>query len=137
LISQIERRLPMTIAMRRIPAMLLMALFSFWLIGPAVFASGADSNLPECCRRGGKHHCAMTDGAADSSSGPALLAARCCLFPQAPAVPLSRTATLPGSSRATFVSFISRRAPRPQTLALRRISYSREGQKRGPPTPVA
>ena len=37
--------------------MLLLALFSFSLISPAVLASDADSKLPACCKRNGKHHC--------------------------------------------------------------------------------
>lgn len=75
--------------MRRVPAILLLFLFSFSLFGPALFVDG-ESNLPACCRRDGKHHCGMMSpemtGMADSPlSGPAVDAprARC---------PFSRTA---------------------------------------------
>lgn len=45
--------------MRRAPAALLLLLLSYPLIAP-LFASGPDeSQLPACCRRNGKHHCAM------------------------------------------------------------------------------
>jgi hypothetical protein len=45
--------------MRRACAAILLVLFSYPLIAPA-FASGPDdSQLPACCRRNGKHHCAM------------------------------------------------------------------------------
>ncbi|HEX3986625.1 MAG TPA: hypothetical protein VHX13_08440 [Acidobacteriaceae bacterium] len=45
--------------MRRAWAAFLVVLFSYPLIAPA-FASGPDnSQLPACCRRNGRHHCAM------------------------------------------------------------------------------
>jgi len=45
--------------MRRVWAAILVVLFSYPLIAPA-FASGPDdAQLPACCRRNGKHHCAM------------------------------------------------------------------------------
>ena len=125
------------IPMRRIFALLLMALFSFSLISPAVFAQDADSKLPACCRLSGKHHCAMTASRSESSSGPALQTGRCSFFPAAQAVPATRTVSLPGTSQSIFTRLASNPASRPQTEALCRISYSRAGQKRGPPTPLS
>jgi hypothetical protein len=119
---------------RRVCAILLMALFSFSLISPAVFASDDDSRLPACCRRGGKHHCTMTSSPSESSSDRAVQAGRCPFFPTGQAVPASRIVSLPGESQAIFAGLISHPACRPQTEALCRISYSRAGQKRGPPT---
>ena len=125
-------------AMRRMSAILLMALFSFSLISPAVFASDAESNLPACCRRGGNHHCAMiTTTPSESSSGPSLQAGRCQFFPAAKGFPASRTVSLPGSSQAIFTGLVGHPAARPQTEARCRISYSRAGQKRGPPAPLS
>jgi hypothetical protein len=121
------------IAMRGIFAMLLVALFSFSLISPAVLASDADSNLAVCCRRGGKHHCAMMATPSESSSGPSVQAGTCPFFPVAKGVPASRTARLPGISQAVFARLVSHPASRPQKAALCRISFSRAGQKRGPP----
>lgn len=123
--------------MRRISAILLMALFSFSLISPAVFAPDAESNLPACCRRSGKHHCAMTASQSESSSGPTLQTGRCPSFSTGQAVPANRTVSLPGNSQAIFAGLVSHPASRPQTQALCRISYSRAGQKRGPPTPLS
>ena len=64
--------------MRRIAAMLLVSVFSFSPIGPALFVD-ADSNLPACCRRGGQHHCAMMDMDRDAapSTGLGLQCTRC------------------------------------------------------------
>jgi hypothetical protein len=120
--------------MRSSFAMLLVALFSFSLIGPAVFASNGDSSLPACCRRGGKHGCAMTASQSASSSGHSVQAARCRFFPPAKAIPPGRTVNLPGVSRAISAGLLSHPASRSQTEAVYRISYSRAGQERAPPT---
>lgn len=45
--------------MRRAWAAILVVLFSYPLIAPAFASSPVDSQLPACCRRDGKHHCAM------------------------------------------------------------------------------
>src|SRR5271167_2804999 len=44
--------------MRRILASLLLALCSFGLVSP--FLQAQPSVIPACCRRDGKHHCAMS-----------------------------------------------------------------------------
>ena len=123
--------------MRRFSAILLVALFSFSLIGPAVFASETDSNLPECCRRAGIHHCATMAGQPESSSGPSMQAGKCPFFPVVSAVPVSRADSVPGVSHTIHTGFVSQPALRPQTIALCRASYSRADQKRGPPTSLA
>src|SRR5579872_5652376 len=111
--------------MRRISAILLLALFSFSLIGPLSFAQDAESNLPACCRRGGKHHCAMTTVRSESSSGPALQTARCPLFSLDQNVPGNRSVNVATASRAIFAGLVSHPTSRPQTEALCQISYSR------------
>jgi len=121
-------------AMRRALAILLLGLFSFPLITPALFASDADSNLPACCRRGGKHHCAMMAMQPDAPlSGPSAQAGRCTLFPTPGAIPGRPAVSLPVVSQAIFAGLLSHPASCPQAEALCRISYSRAGQKRGPP----
>ena len=125
------------IAMRRISAILLVGLFGFWLIGPALLAQDAGSQLPACCRRAGKHHCAMAAIQTQSPAGPVLHTGRCTLFPVGAAVPTDGTVSLPAASESIFAGLISHPASRPQMEALCRISYSRAGQKRGPPTPLS
>jgi hypothetical protein len=44
--------------MRRAIAISLMMLFSWTLIAP-FFAPDVQASLPACCRKNGKHHCAM------------------------------------------------------------------------------
>lgn len=120
------------LTMRRVSALLLIALFSFSLISPALFASNADANLPACCRREGKHHCAMIAVASNSSSGPALQATRCPFFPKAFAA--YRTAGLGAISLTLLPTLVSQSPSDRLTESLCRSSYSRAGQKRGPPS---
>jgi hypothetical protein len=118
---------------RRISAILLLALFSFSLISPAVLAADPESSLPACCRRNGKHHCAMMAIEAASSSGPSLQAAPCASFPSIRAVPTSAATGLLKTPAAVFASVLSRPAAHPQTEQLLRNSFTLSGQKRGPP----
>jgi hypothetical protein len=120
-------------AMRRRLAMLLVALFSFSPIAPAVFASDGDSRLPACCRRGGKHGCAMMASQPASPSGHAVQAATCGLFPPAKAIAPVRTVSLSAVSLATFAELPSHPASRSQADAVYRIAYNRAGQQRAPP----
>ena len=118
--------------MRRLLAVLLIALFGLLAVSPA-FASDPDSNLPACCRRAGKHHCALasTSGAA---SGPALQSGgRCPYFPGS-VVTTSPDAIAAVASRVLF-------APAPRHAAVRYASQTsaifspdRSHQKRGPPS---
>lgn len=122
------------ISVHRASAMLLLALFSFSLISPAVFASDADSKLPACCRRNGKHHCTTMATESESSSVPSVQAARCPFFPAVEGFPANRTVALTRISHAGFHRFVGHLASAPRTESHCHSSYSRAGQKRGPPT---
>src|ERR1019366_7144627 len=98
-------------------AMLLVALFGLAPISPLVLASDAEPRLPACCRRGGKHSCAMTARQPASSSGQTLQAARCRFFPPAQAISPGRTVNLLGVSRAVFGGLASQPASRCQSEA--------------------
>jgi hypothetical protein len=122
--------------MRRFAATMLVGLFSFSLIGPALFVD-ADSSLPACCRRDGKHHCAMNiadpqevpSGAVVKIWGP-----RCPSFPTACAFPAGSQAALPAGSQLAFAWLLQHPAVQAQAEAGYRISFSRSRQKRGPPS---
>lgn len=120
--------------MRRVVAISLMALFSFSLISPAMFAQDSDSKLPACCRRGGKHHCGMEASLLDPSSGPSLQAAQCSFFPTMQALSASPFAGPPGAFQAVLSEPCAQLASPVRTEALSLSSYSRAGQKRGPPS---
>jgi len=117
--------------MRRFLASSLLLLFSFLLSSPLILAWDADSNLPACCRRAGRHACVMQG---QSSSGPAVQAPRCASFPGAQTIPSSsKTALLP--NLRTIVQGIPMQASPPQQAeSLRHVSFDRSGQKRGPPS---
>jgi len=116
--------------MRRIVAAAALAWINFTLILAVapVFAAGV-SNLPACCLRDGKHRCTLPV----SSSGPALQSARCPIYPGARALPAQAKASGAVASQAVFAALASQPASDPRTETLYRISYSRAGQKRGPP----
>ena len=82
--------------MRRALATFLVAMFSLPLIAPVLLAD-TDSNLPACCRRGGQHHCAMSN-IADQSFGTGMRAVqpRCPLFPKTGSAGISLENGLPG-----------------------------------------
>ena len=123
--------------MRRIAAILLVGTFSFSLLGPAWFVD-ADSNLPACCRRDGKHHCAMMDkadpGEAPSGAAMKLWGARCPCFATACTFPPDFQTALPGASPLAFAWVLQHPVVQAQAEAGYRISFSRSRQKRGPPS---
>jgi len=120
--------------MRRLSAILLLALFSFSLIGQAVVASDAEASLPACCRRNGKHRCAMVmETRTASTSGPSVLPGACPSFPIARAVPASANTGLPKASPAVFAWIPSRLVSCTQAESLLRVWLGLAGQKRGPP----
>jgi hypothetical protein len=121
--------------MRRSVAILLALVFNWMLIVPA-FASSAESNLPACCRKNGKHHCMMRmQSSSGSGASLAAIDEKCPYFPQ------STTATdvetfVPGISQAIFAGIVRHPALAPQTEAGYRASHLRSKQKRGPPSLV-
>jgi len=70
--------------LRRMLAFALLIAFGLPLAAQALGTStDPDSRLPACCRRHGKHHCAMAMGDAASSGDPALQAPPCQSYPAA------------------------------------------------------
>jgi hypothetical protein len=118
---------------RRAFGILLLLLFSLPLIAPA-FASGPDdSQLPACCRRDGKHHCAMNMEAGSIPSSFHVISARCPYSPfiHGPLMPQHAFAAPADSgfpSPATGTGAVIREAE-----AGYRISADRARHKRGPP----
>src|SRR5690242_2734230 len=119
--------------MRRFLAVLLLGLFSFALISPAVLASDAEYSLPGCCRRAGKHHCGAMISEAGSSSASAIRTGRCPLFPGSEAAPANPVSTFPpfGIQTAT-ASMRSSAVAQLITLAYDSV-YDAATPKRGPP----
>jgi hypothetical protein len=118
---------------RRIWATLLVAVFSFALIGPAMFVPAGEQILPPCCRKNGKHHCALAQDQ-ENTSGPSFRTGRCAFFANDQTLPPIPTTGMPRVRQAILATVLSRRTPRPRTEKLGGISFDRTGQKRGPPS---
>lgn len=124
--------------MRRVPAILLVFLFGFLLMGPGLFVD-AEANLPACCRRDGSHHCAMMDmdrGEAPApSSGPVVRArvARCAFYPTGGALLPHSGPALVAAAQPVHGPILHQLAVQAQAEAGYRVSLSRSHQKRGPP----
>jgi hypothetical protein len=127
------------VEMRRAPAILLVFLFSFSLIAPALFVD-AESNLPACCRRYGKHHCGMSGGMSGQDmadvppSGPVAeaLLLKCPFYPTGATLPEIGPA-LVVESPAAVISVAHQMADAAQAKDGHRISHVDSHQKRGPP----
>lgn len=128
--------------MRRILAILLLVVFGMPFVQPifALAGSGSvsDANLPACCRRDGKHHCAMPMGermAMSRSQDRAFRAPAekcpCCPASIAP-VSHSDLFTAP-TAQAIYASLISHPSGIAQTRSRWRIARERSRGKRGPP----
>ena len=121
------------VSVRRITAISLLLTFSFALITPALSASDPETKLPPCCRRNGKHHCAMIGSQTETSSVPTLQASNCASYPTATVVAANPLVSLPAISLASIAAPIYYPAVRPQAQSLCRGSFSRTRQKRCPP----
>ena len=117
--------------MRRIMAFALLALFSFSLIEPALFAADPESGLPACCRRFGRHPCATI--LAEASSGRAIQASLCRYFPASPVKSLPIAGFLK-SVQAVSVSLLSSPPCLPSSESPHRLAFRSTCQKRGPPS---
>ena len=122
--------------MRRAFTWLLLAVLSFPLVPPVLLAN-TTSDLPSCCRRTGKHHCAMVDTAdrVGLLANPSAQVSRpkCPLFPKAGFVVVaSKTTVLSVSPRVgpphLFRLAIQKKNEHPPRIASRGLA-----QKRGPP----
>ena len=127
--------------LRRLLSILLFAATLLPLIAPILsMRASAELLLPACCRRDGTHHCAMSaDERAvlmgDSASNRLRVSAVCEVYPHGPsslgAVPLS--GYVPGMNARQTAGLLQEPAAALQAECLRRISFDRSRQKRGPP----
>ncbi|MFP5226776.1 MAG: hypothetical protein ACLGXA_04055 [Acidobacteriota bacterium] len=118
--------------MRRALAVLLVTVFSLPLIAPAFASPPGDAQLPACCRRGGKHHCAMSMELQNIPSRFHVVSERC------PYAPFGHAPFLVAHALATKTAAAASNAPGPAAVvraaeAGYRISADRARHKRGPP----
>lgn len=126
--------------MRRLLSILLFWATLFPMVAPAL-TTGAmgQSTLPACCRRGGQHHCMMsTEERAflmRELEGPLRFGTppEECPYRQHAVVAAHLQVYTPGAT-ATHPAFLLREpSVMGQAECLRRISFDRSRQKRGPP----
>jgi len=129
---------------RRLLSILLFWATLFPLVAPAL-STGAmgQSTLPACCRRGGAHHCEMSaafrallqrnlDGSTRIGAQPE----KCPYQQRSVAAPhLQILASNASPSQAVFP--LHEPSAAAQAECLRRISFDRSRQKRGPPSFLA
>ena len=123
--------------MRRALAILLVTMFSLPLIAPALTSTPDDSQLPACCRRGGKHHCALAAEMGGIPSRFHVASEKCPYTPfsHAPFVVPHVLAAPPASADASDVPGVSGLIRAVE--AGYRISADRTRHKRGPPQALA
>ncbi len=112
----------------------LVLVFGLPLISPALASTSDESQLPACCRRNGKHHCAMSMAMGGVSSRYRMVSEKCPFSPFAHPQLMVPHAFLRNNAPAPHVrtagpSFIVREAE-----AGYRTSADRTRQKRGPPS---
>jgi len=127
-----------TVSVWRMHAMLLLAAIGFGLVTPMLLAQPEASKLPACCRRDGKHGCAMKAARAGKSaaSGVSLSStnSKCPLYPTGKATPTPQKISVPPPVRVVVAPVLEFAEEFEQAEVRFRISYSRSGQKRGPPS---
>ena len=124
--------------MRRVPAILLVFLFSFSLIGPALFVRRRIEParlLPQRWQTS-LRHARKPDMAEAPSSGVTVgaLRVKCPFFPNGGAVVPECGPALLAAPQTAGVPAVSQIADRARTEDGYRISLSRSHHKRGPPT---
>ena len=123
-------------AVRRALAISLMLIFSLPLFGSLFAMQAAEAMTPACCRRDGKHHCAMSADEQDPASRKRTVSEKCPYTPAAPAVILLRSFS-PSTGAAIFAGVIRHPSVAPQVAAQFRVSFDRARRKRGPPSLLA
>ncbi len=124
--------------LRRLLSILLLAVFALPLATPLLaLGQDADAGLPACCRRAGKHHCAMNMAQlqkSTQSTEPQFRAPMApCKFYGTVANVLQHELARPAAARAIFAGLQSHPAVHAQEESRRRLALDRARQKRGPP----
>ena len=130
--------------LRRLLSILLFGAILLPLIAPMLsIGAMAQSALPACCRRGGKHQCAMSvaerarmAGEQDSVASKAVrfkMPLERCPYRQRSLAAVHLQTFAPGAILANRKYVLRVPSAAAQAECLRRISFDRSRQKRGPP----
>lgn len=119
--------------MRRTIAISLLFLFG-WLPMAPLFVSSAETNLPPCCRRHGRHHCAMQRllAMAGKLGGPTAFEERCPFAGKSDAQAGMRLPRPAAESVLVFAIAVED-AIAFQSMARRDFLFFNDPPQRGPP----
>ena len=122
--------------MRKVISTSLLMLFLLPLRSPLFAANAVETNLPSCCRKDGRHQCAMPSMTMSSATSTgaiqAVMREKCPCSP-APLVTAHPELSRDEARATTFLGIIGLETCVAQTEARYRISFDRSRQKRGPP----
>jgi hypothetical protein len=128
-------------ALRNVLPILLLVTFVLPPCAPLLaLGQSREANLPACCRRNGKHHCAMSMAERQQVWTQVTAPKWAAPLDRCPYCPASVISNHPRESDATLTAqaFYVASAGNPagivQTESKRRISRDRSRQKRGPPS---
>jgi hypothetical protein len=121
--------------MRRLLSLVLLAAFLLPMAAP-LLALGQDpeANLPACCRRHGKHHCAMLIEMQKRADQASYIGAICPHFPQHALVATAAPHLLAVHAPQSTAAFAAALSPIARAETHRRLARERSRHKRGPPT---
>jgi hypothetical protein len=121
--------------MRRLLSLILLAAFVLPVVAPALaLGQDPDASLPACCRRHGKHHCAMLAATLSRAHSGPQIGAVCPFYPQHLVAPVTGAHLIGYSSSQRTLIFAFVLAPAVRARTHRRIARERSRPKRGPPT---
>lgn len=121
---------------QRLLAALLIASLSLPLAA-AFVRTNAEAELPACCRRDGKHACAMMKRPVEPAGASTAVASKklpCAQYPSGKAVPASVSSAFPIGLIASTPPPTGVETAAVQEEILLRISPARTSPKRGPPS---
>ncbi|MFT4112164.1 hypothetical protein [Silvibacterium sp.] len=96
--------------------------------------AAAEASLPACCRRAGKHHCAiMAEMASDGVHRSFSSVREKCPYTPAALSMIVLPSFQPSTAAAIYAGVQQHVSVAAQAEAKRRISFDRARQKRGPP----
>jgi hypothetical protein len=120
--------------LKRLLSILLFGATLLPLIAPLLSTGAmAESMLPACCRRSGKHHCAMAMTTATSKAPQVSAPCDKCSYRQNSTGAVHLQVFTPGTASAQHAGALRQPPLAAQAECLWRISFDRSRQKRGPP----
>ena len=124
--------------MRRLLSFCLFAATLLPLLAPLLsVGAAAQAGVPACCRRGGRHHCAMLEDATvsrEDGQHHARAPREMCPYQQRALAAAHHEQVAMAASGSSMMVVLHEPDALAQVECLWRISFDRSRQKRGPPT---